>query len=118
MGESRKTAGASVMRQCGFYQGVFPHQLIFDRKCAIDGVTTYVGLRHRQSSREAAEDYRRGQASPGGASAAHVSSDLKVSLRLTVERSGTARCFNGHQSLSHYVFGDYWCGGNDGFWKL
>ena len=41
----------------------------------------------------------------GGQVFAHVSSDLKVSLRLTVEQSGTARRFNGHQSRRDYSLG-------------
>ncbi|MBQ7649964.1 MAG: hypothetical protein IJS15_03345 [Victivallales bacterium] len=40
-----------------------------------------------------------GKRSAEGTSAAHVPSGLKVFLRLTVKRSGTARRFNGYQSL-------------------
>ncbi len=36
--------------------------VIFYSECAIRRVTTYAGFRHRQTSRAAAEDYRRVQA--------------------------------------------------------
>ena len=80
------------------------HFLIFDRDCATSGVTTYAGLRHRQTSGEAAKDYRRGWASPNGASETHVSDGLEIFMRLAVKRSGTARRFNCYQSPSDYVF--------------
>ena len=48
-----------------------------------------------------------GKRSTVGTSAAHVSSGLKVFLRLTVEQSGTARRFNGYQSLRYYIISTY-----------
>jgi len=58
---------------------------------------------------KAAEDYRRGQANPVGASAAPVSEAPKSSLRRAVKQNGTAWRIKGRQSLRDYRRTDVFC---------
>jgi len=73
-------------------------RLIFNRESAIDGVTIFAGLRHRQTSGEAAEEHRRGQANPVGVSTAPVSEAPKVFAapcrEANAERHGAAMVIN------------------------